>query len=134
MTLEELNLHLDMVRQLQDAREILSDAKARILGAAQYDGMPHSHEASRRTENLSVFLAGRQADVDRLETAVRNSERDVREFVETIHDVRTKSIFDLRWMCGMTWEDVAFYLGGANNADSVRMIAYRYLESTGDLE
>ena len=134
MTLEELNGHLDMVRQLQAARDILSDAKARILGASQYDGMPHAHEASRRTENLSVFLDSRQADVDRLERVVRKSEQSVREFIGSIRDVRTRSIFDLRFLCGMTWEDVAFFLGGTNNADSVRMIAYRYLESTCDLE
>ena len=127
MTLEELNLHMDLVKQLQGARELLAEAQARTLSAAQYDGMPHSHEASRRTENLSVFIESRQADVDRMERAVKNSEKEIREFVDNIKDIQLKSIFDLRYLCGMTWEDVACFLGGYNNADNIRMRVYRYL-------
>lgn len=134
MTLAELNGHLDMVTQLHTAREILQDAQARILGAQQYDGMPHAHEAARRTENLSVFLDSRQRDVDRLEKIVSRSEITVRAFVESIEDSRTRAIFDLRFLCGMTWEDVAFYIGGGNSPDAVKMTCYRYLDSTGDLE
>ena len=35
MTLEDLNLHLDMVNQLKSARESLEYLEARLLGAQQ---------------------------------------------------------------------------------------------------
>ena len=134
MTLAELNGHLDMVTQLHKAREDLQNAQARILGAQQYDGMPHAREAARRTENLSVYLDSRKRDVDRLEKIVSRSELSVRNFVENIEDSRTRAIFDLRFLCGMTWESVAYYIGGRNTTESVKMACYRYLESSDDIE
>lgn len=134
MTLEELNGHLDMVTQLAVARENLKNSQARILGASQFDGMPHAHTPVRRPENLSILLEGQMEDVARLERIVERSEVGVRAWVNTIEDNRTKLLFNLRYLCGMKWEDVADYVGGRNTAEAVKMTCYRYLESTGDLE
>ena len=134
MTLAELNGHLDMLTQLQEAKESLSNMQARILGASQYDGMPHAHEAARRTENLSIILEGQLETVNRLERIVKKSEAPVREWIETIDDNRTKLIFSLRFLVGMKWESVAYYIGGRNTTESVKMACYRYLESTDDIE
>ncbi len=134
MTLAELNGHLDMLTQLQEAKESLRNMQAKILGAQQYDGMPHAHEAARRTENLSIILEGQQKDVDRLEKIVSRSEAPVRDFIAEIDDNRTKLIFSLRFLCGMKWESVADYIGGKNTVDAVKMTCYRYLESTNDIE
>ena len=134
MTLAELNGHLDMLTQLQEAKESLSNMQARILGASQYDGMPHAHEAARRTENLSIILEGQLETVNRLERIVKTSEAPVREWIETIDDNRTKLIFSLRFLAGMKWESVAYYIGGRNTTESVKMACYRYLESTDDIE
>ena len=134
MTLAELNGHLDMLTQLQEAKESLSNMQARILGASQYDGMPHAHEAARRTENLSIILEGQLETVNRLERIVKKSEAPVREWIETIDDNRTKLIFSLRFLAGMKWECVAYYIGGRNTTESVKMACYRYLESTDDIE
>ena len=134
MTLAELNGHLDMLTQLQEAKESLSNMQARILGASQYDGMPHAHEAARRTENLSSILEGQLETVNRLERIVKKSEAPVREWIETIDDNRTKLIFSLRFLAGMKWESVAYYIGGRNTTESVKMACYRYLESTDDIE
>ena len=134
MTLAELNGHLDMVTQLAFAKEAYQTAQAAILGASQYDGMPHAHEPSRRPENLSIVLQSREDDVKRLEAIVERSEVGVREFIGTIDDIRTKTIFEYRFLCGMKWEDVAAFIGGRNSTEAVKMTCYRYLESTGDLE
>ena len=130
MTLAELNGHLDMLTQLQEAKEALSNMQARILGASQYDGMPHAHEAARRTENLSIILEGQLEDVARLERIVKKSEAPIREWIDTIEDNRTKIIFSLRYLAGMKWADVAMCIGGGNSFDSVRMTVYRYLNIT----
>lgn len=132
MTLQQLNGHLDLVIQLQSARESLENLRAKILGATNYDGMPHSSETSRKTEAFAVMLERQKDDVKRLERAVANSETEVRLFVDDIADNRTKLIFSLRFLCGCKWEEVADLLGSKNTDDSVKHICYRYLESTGD--
>lgn len=134
MTLEELNGHFDLLTQLAEAKETYKTAQARILGAMQYDGMPHANEPSRRPENLSIYLERTKSEVDRLERMVKRSETDIRVFVDSIGNQRTRSIFDLRFLCGMKWEDVAVYVGGGSTYDSVRTACYRYLNQTNDKE
>lgn len=128
MTLAELNGHLDMLTQLQKAKEALQTMQVRILGAQNLDGMPHASEASRTTEKLAILLEGQLNDVMRLERIVDRSEKDVRAFVDAIEDNRTKIIFNLRFICGLKWEDVAAFIGGGNTADAVKAVCYRYLK------
>lgn len=129
MTLQELNGHLDMVLQLLEAKEGLNNLQAKILGAQQYDGMPHSHEASRKTEQLAASLEMQSDDVRRLERIVARSEVEVKVFIDGIADSRTRLIFRLRFLCGCKWEEVASMIGGKNTIDSVKSLCYRYLQS-----
>lgn len=129
MTLQDLNGHLDMVVQLQDAKEALSNLEAKILGAQQFDGMPHSQEASRKTEQLAALLEAQREDVRRLERIVARSEVEVKTFIDTIGDNRTRLIFRLRFLCGCKWEDVAELIGGRNNEKTVSMACYNYLKT-----
>lgn len=128
MTLQELNGHLDMVLQLLEAKEGLRNLQAKILGAQQYDGMPHSHEAARKTEQLAALLDTQSDDVRRLERIVARSEVEVKAFIDSITDSRTRLIFRLRFLCGCKWEEVADMIGGRNSENSVKHICYRYLQ------
>ena len=127
MTLQRLNEHLTMVLELQGAEERLSSMRSRILSAVNYDGMPHGHEVSRNTENLAVILQDQVDDVNRLSRMVENSEPEIRAFIDSIEDNRTKVIFKLRFLCGYKWEAVAVMIGGGNSGEAVRMVCYRYL-------
>lgn len=129
MTLQELNGHLDMVLQLQEAKESLTNLQAKILGAQQYDGMPHSHDASRKTEQFAAMLGSQREDVQRLEKIVARSEVEVKAFIDSIADSRTRLIFRLRFLCGCKWEEVADMIGGRNSENSVKHICYRYLQA-----
>ena len=128
MTLQDLNGHLDMVLQLQDAREGLENLQAKILGAQQYDGMPHAHEASRKTETLAAALEPQLEEVSRLEKIVARSEVEVKAFIGTIGDSKTRLIFRLRFLCGCKWDEVADLIGGGNTDNAVKHICYRYLQ------
>lgn len=127
MTLQRLNEHLNMVLQLQSAREALGSLQSQILKATNYDGMPHAHEASRNTENLAILLETQLADVNSLESAVDTSEAEIRGFVDSIEDNRTKLIFNLRFLCGLKWEAVGRMLGKGVSGDAVRSVCMRYL-------
>jgi len=129
MTLHELNGHLDMVTQLNDARETLQNMQSRILGASQYDGMPHAHNASRKVENFSILLDTLTAEVQRLEKIVSCSEKSgIRAWIEAIPDSRTMAVFNLRFLCGCSWGEVAALVGGRNTEEAVKAVCYRYLQ------
>ena len=132
MTLQRLNEHLNMLLQLQAAKEALGSMKAQILGAANSDGMPHGHEVSRTTENLAILLQKQIDDVNRMERIVESSEKEVREFVDSIEDNRTQLIFNLRFLCGMKWAAVAIMIGGGNTEKAVKSTCYRFLNCGED--
>ena len=128
MTLHELNCHLDMVTQLHDAREQLQNMRSKVLGAPRYDGMPHAQNASRGVENLAVLLSTLEEQVSRLERIVKRSEENgIREWIESIPDIRTMTVFSLRFLCGLSWADVAAMVGGRNTEEAVKAVCYRYL-------
>ena len=131
MTLQRLNEHLNMLLQLQEAKEALGSMRSQILGAVNYDGMPHGHEVSSNTENLSILLSAQIADVNRLEAMVEQSEIEVRQFVDSIEDNRTKLIFSLRFLCGMKWDAIPSFFGGGITPEALKSVCYRYLEQIG---
>lgn len=133
MTLAELNGHLDMVTQLHSARETLQGLQDRILGAQKFDSMPRSSEASRKVENLTILLEAQIDDVNRLEKIVSKSEKRIRKWIDAIPDNRTKVVFNLRFLCGLRWEDVGEYIN-ANSTEAVKSICYRYLNITVEPE
>lgn len=129
MTIERLNEHRTFVIMLQESKTILASMQAQILKAMDYNGLPHVPEPSRTTENLSILLETQIADVNRLEAIVTESEKEIKAFVDSIPDNRTRVIFNLRFMCGLTWDAVAKMIGGGNKLSTIRSICVRYLES-----
>lgn len=53
---------------------------------------------------------------------------ETNEFIESIEDSLVRQIISLRYINGLTWEEVATNIGGNNTADSVRMLCNRFLE------
>lgn len=133
MTLADLNSHLDLVIELKKARAMLASMQGRILGAQQLDGMPHGQGAARSTENLSILLETEIDNVNRLEQVVERSEREIRKWIDEIPDSRTRIIFNLRYLCGMGWQQVAEIIGGKNTENAVKSQCYRYLQSKDSL-
>lgn len=53
---------------------------------------------------------------------------EINEYIESIDDSLIRQIIILRYINGLTWDQVAVHIGGGNTADSVRMASNRFLE------
>ncbi|AUM99606.1 hypothetical protein [Clostridium botulinum] len=53
---------------------------------------------------------------------------ETNEFIEGIEDSLTRQIISLRYINGLTWEDVAANVGGGTTTESVRKVAERFLK------
>lgn len=129
MTLDVLNAHLELVTQLNTAREMLQSMRDAILRASSYDGMPHAAGLSNKVEALTLKIEDQQKVVDRYERSVKRSEAEIKAYIDTIADNRTNLIFYLRFICGYEWKDVAGVIGGRNSVDAVKSVCYRYLQA-----
>lgn len=127
MTLSELNEHRNIVEQWRKAQEQLTELEAKELGAASYDGMPHSTTVGNRTESLAIMLARNREKVDEWKRAKDSSQKRIMSFIDTIDDVLTFNIFVYRFIECLDWKDVAAQVKGGNTVDSVKSICYRYL-------
>lgn len=54
--------------------------------------------------------------------------RELEHYIAGIPDSLTRQIFTLRFVEGLSWQRVAFGVGGGNTADSVRMICQRHIK------
>ncbi|APH24760.1 RNA polymerase subunit sigma-24 [Clostridium botulinum] len=53
---------------------------------------------------------------------------ETNEFIEGIEDSLTRQIISLRYINGLTWEEVAANVGGGTTTESVRKVAERFLK------
>lgn len=61
-------------------------------------------------------------------TELLSQKLEIESFVESIPDSITRRIFRYKYYNGMSWQKIAFCVGGGNSADGVRMIHNRYLQ------
>lgn len=96
-------------------------------GISKLDGMPRAPGISDRVgQFVPEIVRLREAAQRKLEESVSESER-LEAFINSIEEAQIRTVFRLRYVNCLSWQQVAVKLGG-NTADSVRMMHNRYLQ------
>ncbi len=107
-------------------REILTSTEELVNLKIEGKKMMNSGYGKRRERMI-------QRREEELIKKIRNC-TDLRDraktFIEAIDDSLTRQVLYCRFSKCMTWQQVAFAVGGKNTSDSVRKIAERYLKKT----
>lgn len=131
MTLDELNIHFNLVNELKKAKDMLQNLwNAAYPGGQVLTGMPHAPGVKDKIGNLGVEIADLETEIKAMEAEVNNSAVPVLAFIAEIPDIQTRMVFRLRFCRGYQWKEVARMLGGGNSEDSVKKVCYRYLVFT----
>lgn len=129
MTLGELSQHFRLLEQLDKAKEIAQNLRsAAIPGAQVLTGMPHAPGVRDRVGDLAVEIADMEDKIKALEAEIAENGKKVEEFIATIENDQTRTIFRLRFLRCLAWKEVAAVLGGRNTEAGVRMMCYRYMD------
>ena len=91
--------------------------------------MPRAAGLGDRTAALAVKIAEQEEVVALYERIVRDSEKEVKAWIDTISDNRTNVILYLRFICGYEWQQVADLIGGKNTEAAVKSLVYRFFRS-----
>ena len=133
MTLEKLNEHRDLVLKLHRAMEMVSRLREKAEPhSPSLTGMPHGSGVGDKVADLAIEIADLEARCDYLKAAIAE-DKEVEDWIVAIPDDMLRLIFRLRFIRGLEWKRTADYLGGGNNENSVKIMAYRYLESCSEM-
>lgn len=129
MTLKELSQLYYLDKEIELDRERLAELRADLLcpRSPDYDGMPRSPNPEPALERCIAEITDLEA-VIRAKIEQRIYERSrLERYISDIPDSLTRQIFTLRFIEGLTWEDVAAKIGGYNTAKNCSNICYRYI-------
>lgn len=134
MTLKELSQLYYLNREIERDQERLEKlrASASAPGAPNYDGMPKNPSFENRLERYIAEIVDLEAIIQAIIqakiTQCLHERARLERYIAEIPDSLTRQIFQLRFINGLTWVQIAFSVGGGNTEEGVRKRVYRYLE------
>lgn len=131
MNITELGEYLALKKEIELKREEVQSVKCDILACIDTsERILVRGDVSRQERRLLQLerLAGELIrDIEKCE----ERRKRIEEYIAAIPDSRTRSVFVLRFLRGMSWRMIALRLGGGNTSDSAKKICYRYLKKAG---
>lgn len=130
MTLKELSQLYYLNREIERDTERLEALRARASapGSPNYDGMPKSPSFENRLEHYIAEIVDLEAKI----TQCLHERNRLERYIAEIPDSLTRQIFQLRFINGMTWLQIAYSVGGNNTEASVKMTCYRYIKKSNE--
>lgn len=129
MTLQDLNRYLSLCKQLDKARESLLDLQdAAVPGAQVLTGMPHTPGVKDKVGNLAIEIADTKDAIKEMEKETERMKGEVEEFIRTIEFVELRTIFRLRYIRFLSWEDIAEVFRWRYTETTLRRRTERYME------
>lgn len=132
MTLKELSQLYYLDREIELDRERLAELRADLLcpRSPDYDGMPRNPNPENALERCIAEITDLEAIIQaKIEQRIYERSR-LERYISDIPDSLTRQIFTLRFIEGLTWEDVAAKAGGNNTAKNCSNICYRYIRQS----
>jgi hypothetical protein len=130
MTLKELSQLYYLNREIERDQQRLEELRARASapGSTNYDCMPKSSGFENRLDRYIAEIVDLEAIIHAKITQCLHERARLERYIAEIPDSLTRQIFQLRFINGLTWGQIAFTVGGGNTEEGVRKRVYRYLE------
>lgn len=122
--LYHLNREIDhLKKRIEELEQLATSCTAQITG------MPHASGISNKTANYAEEIADLKELLDLNIKKCFYELNRLNRFINSIDNSEIRLILSLRYVNGLTWEQVACSISAYATADSVRMLHNRYLKS-----
>lgn len=130
MTKKELSQLRHLNREIERDQRRLEELMAFAQGkAVTITGMPRGGGISDTVGQCAAEIADLKRSI---EIKIQRSWRQLvklQAFINGVEDCQLQEILTLRYINGLSWNQVAFSIGGGNTADSVRKMHERFLKN-----
>lgn len=131
MTLQEISRYYNLRQQLIKFNTALLELRTKAENCtANFDGMPSDGSHSNKVAIYGGLIAQLERDIERENEELRLAKEATLDFIADIEDTYLRTIFYLRFIICLSWFDVADEIGFRGPINSLRMMCYRYLDST----
>lgn len=112
MTKKELSQLYWLNREIEEEKRKLAELEAAATGCtAKITGLPHVTGAHNKLGDLAILIAEQRDFVElKLRQSVIEYNR-LRRYIADVEDVQMRMILSLRYVSGMSWQQVAFAIG-----------------------
>ena len=130
MTLKELSQLYYLNREIERDRERLEKLRTRVSapGSPNYDGMPKNPSFKNCHERDTAEIRDLEVIIRAKITQCLHERARLERYIAEIPDSLTRQIFQLRFISGLSWVQIAFSVGGGNTEEGVRKRVYRHIE------
>lgn len=128
MTKKELSQLYYLNREIEQLQRRIAELEARALSTSKpITGMPSVPGVVDKLGKYVAEIADLKGILDlNLKKCFYELNR-LNRYIQGIEDSEIRMIMSLRYVNGLTWEQVAYSIGGMNSADGVKKKAYRFL-------
>lgn len=130
MTTKELSQLYHLNREIERDQKRLKELEAAASGCAiNITGMPHAPGVSDKVGRFAAEIADLRGIISANYQRCMYELNRLNRYISSIEDSYIRQIFQLRYVSGLSWQQVALCMGGNNTEDSVRKAHRRYLSA-----
>lgn len=129
LTKKELSELYWLNREIEEEQRKLAELKVAATDCtAKITGLPHVSGTHDKIGDLSILIAEQK---DLIELKVKQSIIEynrLNRYIKDIPDAQMRMILSLRYVNGLTWQQVADSIGEGNTADAIRKKHDKFLK------
>lgn len=130
LTVKEMSQLYYLNREIEHLQRQLEELECLAEGTTQViTGMPHGGGTSDKVGRYAVRIADLRSMIDNRKARCWDELNRLNAYIDGVEDSLTRQILTLRYVNGLSWQQVADSVGGGISADGVRKIQQRYLNS-----
>lgn len=130
MTKKELSRYYYLEKEIKKDREEITDLNTKLTHITQVlSDLPKGSPQRDRIDEIIDELARRDNLLHEKIVRAEKERNRILQYINGIDDSLIRIIIQYRYLNLLTWPKVAYFVGGNNTPDGVRMMSDRYILS-----
>lgn len=131
MTIQEISRYDYLRQRLEKLNNALIALQTKAENCTTtLNGMPRGGSADDKVSFYGGLIAELKENIEKDTEELHLARKETEDFIESLEDTYTKTIFSLKFIACLSWDDTAEHIGFKGPTNSLRVYCYRILDST----